>query len=570
MDPDNPFFNAVVELIATQTKMPSSVVEEQLEIPPPQTNADLAFPCYALAKQLRKSPNEIADNLAGTLKPAGIIKRFDAAGPYLNITANWSLFGDHLLKDIITKGNAFGSSSIGNEKTVLVDFSSPNIAKPMSVGHMRSTIIGDALARIYQHLGYKIIRDNHVGDWGTQFGKLLVAYEKWGSEEKVKNDPIPELLSLYVQFHDKAEKDPTLEDAAREAFRKLEEGDPKLVKTFEWFWKLSAESFKKTYDLLNISFDTWSGERRYVAAAKHLTQDALKQGIVKESKGAWIVPLDPLPPLIIQKSNESTIYASRDLAMLQERIKIPNIFSLLYVVGSEQKLYFQQLFAAAKKLNLLPDVIRATHVDFGLMSLPGGKMSTRKGRVVYLNDVIAEAARRAETIMKEKNPDLFTTDRGKDVAFHVGVGALKYADLSRDRIKNIVFSWDDLLSFEGDTGPYLQYTHARCTSILKKGGVTTPPSFRAAALTDTKEIAVLRSLAHFPHAIHRTVRENKPHIIAHAIFDLATAFNHFYQAVPVLQADAAVKAARIALVAATKTVLYTGLALLGIAAPEEM
>lgn len=559
----------IAEAVSSAAGLRPEQILPLLERPPEGIEADFAVPCFVLAKQLRKNPHAIAQEIAGKITPFGAIKEAKAAGPYVNFLVDWKKVAQDSIQHILSNPG-YGSSDLGRGKTIVIDFSHPNVAKPMSIGHLRSTIIGDSLGRIYRMLGYKVIGDNHLGDWGTQFGKIIVGYRRWGKPEKLEGSPIEELLRVYVKFHEDAEINPKLEDEARAAFKKLEDGDKESLALWKRFSGLSLKEFGKIYQSLGVRFDTYLGESFYLKAAKEIVEDALKRGVAKWSEHAVVIDTGHEIPLIIRKSDEATLYQTRDLATIKYRLKEYRPDKILYVVGSEQKSYFQQVFSAAEKLGYITPEQKKdlVHVQFGMVSLPEGKMSTRKGRVVFLDHVIEEVTKMAEKTIEAKNPGLKNREQ---VAKQVGIGAIKYADLSRDRIKDIRFDWNEMLSFEGDTGPYMQYTHARACSILRKGKVkSTPKKIDAALLTDPKEKALVCKLIEFPVTIQKAAQDNKPHYIANYVFTLATAFNEFYQSVPVLRAEGSLRNARLALVMATKEVLKSGLFLLGIEAPEEM
>jgi arginyl-tRNA synthetase len=549
-----------------------------LERPPEGIDADFALPCFTLSRQFRKAPQAIAQELAGKIKPAGMIKQAKPAGPYLNFSVDWNLVAAGLLPAIL--GNSrYGSSGMGKGKTIVVDFSSPNTAKPIGVGHLRSTTIGDSLCRMHRFLGYEVVGDNHLGDWGTQFGKMIVAYRKWGHPEKLDKNPVEEMFRLYTKFHEEAGIDEALDEQARLAFKKLEDGDKEYVALWKRLTELSNREFQKIYRLLGVRFDLWLGESFYDRMAKDVIAEALRKKVAKWSQHALIIEVGGQVPLIIRKSDEATTYATRDLAAIKYRLAKFRPEKILYVVGSEQKSYLEQAFAAAGRLGYVrPGQSPLVHVNFGMMSLPEGRMSTRKGRIVMLDHVIKEVTDLADKTIIIKNPGLRNRKR---VAQEVGVGALKYADLSRDRIKDIKFDWDEILSFEGDTGPYIQYTHARACSILRKGNLGKKASLDAfqkkvsksridmGLLKDPKEKAIIRRLAEFPETVIRASQDCKPHYIANYVYTLATLFNEFYQSVPVLKAKKE-KEARLALVFSVKAVLKSGLGLLGMGAPGEM
>ncbi|MCK4551015.1 MAG: arginine--tRNA ligase, partial [Candidatus Aenigmarchaeota archaeon] len=433
--------------------------------------------------------------------------------------------------------------------------------------HLRSTIIGDSIARIYTSFGWKVIRDNHLGDWGTQFGKLIYAYKKWGDKKKVERNPIPELLALYVKFHEKSDKDLTLNDYARNEFKKLEDGDKENTKLWNWFVDVSLKEFRKTYSELDVKFDLWLGESFYNDMNAGVIEEALKKKVAKKDDGAIIIDFGDkkMPPFLIQKKDGATLYSTRDLSTIKYRVQKFKPDKIIYAVGGEQSQHFMQLFKSAKMLGYAKKE-QLIHVGFGLVSLPEGKMSTRKGRVVYLQDVLNKSYDIAEKIIDEKNSDL---KNKKNVARAVGVGAIKFNDLSQNRIKNILFDWGRMLSFEGDTGPYLQYTHARACSILRKAKAKKAPNFEIATTKEEKELIL--HLSKYEYAVTIAAATYEPHHIATYLLSLSHKFNLFYQKCPVIaEKDARIKNSRIALVYASKQVISNGLKLLGIDAVEEM
>ena len=538
-----------------------------VEIPPENIDADLAVPCFSYAKKLKKSPAEIAKEIAGNIKipKDSIVGAMVAQGPYINIYAGEKFF-KNAINEIANEGSKYAHKK-AVKKTMVVDLSAPNIAKPMSVGHLRSTIIGDSIARIYSSLGWKVIRDNHLGDWGTQFGKLIYAYKKWGDKKKVERNPIPELLTLYVKFHEKCEKDKELDEAARNEFKKLEDGDKENTKLWKWFVDVSLKEFKKTYNELDVKFDLWLGESFYNEMNAGIINEALKMRVAKKDDGAIIIDFDDkkMPPFLIQKKDGATLYSTRDLSTIKYRMKKFKPDKIIYAVGGEQAQHFIQLFRATDMLGYAKKE-QMVHVGFGLVSLPEGKMSTRKGRVVYLQDVLNKSYDIAEKIIDEKNSDL---KNKKNVAMSVGVGAIKFNDLSQNRIKNILFDWNRMLSFEGDTGPYIQYTHARACSILRKACAKKAPDFKIATTKEEKELVL--HLSKYADAVESAATTYEPHHIATYLLTLAHKFNLFYQKCPVIvEKDKSVRNSRLALVYAAKVVIANGLGLLGIDAVEEM
>ncbi|UYZ12038.1 arginine--tRNA ligase [Brevibacillus sp. WF146] len=547
----------------------AETVYDMLETPPNPSMGDIAFPCFQLAKALRKAPPLIAAELAGEVSGAPI-REAKAVGPYLNLFLDQESVARDVIGTILTQGSAYGSRDIGQGRNVPIDLSSPNIAKPFSMGHLRSTVIGNAIANIMEKHGYRPIRINHLGDWGTQFGKLIVAYKLWGDEEKVKAEPIKELLHLYVRFHEEAEKDPSLEDQGREWFKKLEDGDEEARRLWQWFRDESLKEFMKIYDLMGVQFDSFHGEAFYNDKMDRVVSMLEEKGLLTESDGALVVNLDEydMPPCLIKKSDGATLYATRDLAAALYRYETYNFAKALYVVGNEQRLHFQQLYKVLEKMGF-EWAKEMYHIPFGMMLKDGKKMSTRKGKVVLLEEVLAQAIEDVLNVIREKNPSL---ENKEEVARQVGVGAVIFHDLKNYRLNDINFSWEEMLTFEGETGPYVQYTHARACSLLRKGGYepTREVKLPAGALDSKEAWAVITLLNSFPEVIDRAREQFDPSQIGKYVIDLAQAFNKFYANVRILAEEEDVKTARLQLVAAVVTVLKEGLRLLGLAAPEEM
>jgi arginyl-tRNA synthetase len=554
----NPWHHLKQE-IAKKLGIEESGIEE-----PKEGFGDFAYPCFNLAKKERKDPKEIAEKIAKTFK-LNFIKEARAIGPYVNFYVNWPVFAEGLLKSMNKK---YGSSDIGRGKTVIVEYSDPNIAKPMHVGHLRSTIIGQSLYNIYKFLGYKCISWNYIGDWGTQFGKVIVAYKKWGSKQKLKKDSIKELFRLYVKFHEEVKNNSKLEDEAREWVKKLEGENKEALNLWKQFTELSRKELEKTYKILNIKFDLYTGESFFNKMAKKSIVEAVEKGVAtRDSDGAIIVDLSNynMPPYLIQKSDEATLYSTRDIALIKYRYEKYKFYKNIYVVGSEQKLHFQQLFKTCELLGV-KGVENSVHVDYGLMSLPKGKLSTREGKVIFLEDLINEAIDLARKIVNKKNPKLSKSKKDA-VAETVGIGSIKFNDLSNDRINNIVFDWKKMLTIEGKSAPYIQYTYARAVSILRKA--KTKPTGKI-LLREPLEESILKKIAQFPEIVERSAKEFKPHYIANYCFELAEMFNMFYQKFRVLDTEKGLRNSRLKLVESVKTVLKTGLNLLGIDVLEEM
>lgn len=546
-----------------QEPLPISDVYNLIETPKHSAHGDLAFPCFYLAKKVRKSPNMLAEQLAETLIDP-LFTKVEAKGAYVNVFFSKMHISTTIITDIIEQKSRYGNSAIGENKTVVLDLSSPNIAKPFSMGHLRSTVIGNALANIAKKCGYKVVRINHVGDWGTQFGKLIIAYEKWGDFEKVKENPIQELFKLYITFHDEAEKTPSLEEEARRAFKLLEEGHQPYTELWEWFRNASLQMFLNIYQLLDIKFDSYHGEAFYNDKMEPVVNLLKENHLLEESDGAEVVRLDDLglPPCLIKKKDGATLYATRDLAAALYRQETYQFDEALYIVGQEQSIHFQQVFAVLQKLGY-KWAHHMKHIPFGLYLMNGKKMSSRKGHVVLLEEVLHEAIALAEKNIADRNPDITNKT---EIAKAVGVGAIIFHDLKNERMNSISFSLQDMLTFEGDTGPYIQYTFARAQSILRKGKVTNS-TFTGLDTEESWEIIKLLQI--FPKKIEKAYKQCAPSVIAKYLLDLAKAFNQYYGKVKILHIDDDLHN-RLSLVNAVAIVLAEGLSLLGIKAPKKM
>ena len=539
-----------------------------IEVPPNKEMGDFAFPCFKLAKVFRKAPNMIAADLAENIEAKGAISKVMPLGGYVNFFVNKSQLAETVINDVLTKKEKYGHTDLGQDKAVVIDFSSPNIAKPFHIGHIRTTVIGNALYKIYDSQGYNVVRVNHLGDYGTQFGKLIVAFKLWGSKEAVEANPIPELLKLYVKFHEEAEQKPEMEDEARAWFTKLENGDEEAKALWQWFRDESLKEFARVYDLLDIEFDSYAGESFYSDKMGVVIDQLKEKGLLVQSQGTNVVDLEQynMPPALITKNDGSTLYMTRDLAAAIYRKNTYDFDKCIYVVGSQQSLHFQQLF---KVLELMgyewsKDLI---HVPFGMVALEEGTMSTRKGRVVFLEDVLKQAVEKTKEIVLSKNPNAKNVEQ---IAKQVGVGAVVFQELSNSRIKDYTFSWSRTLSFEGETGPYVQYTHARCCAVLRKAEEEVTVDINYDLLSEGDGAEVLKVIGSFNKAILAAMRKNEPHIITRFVLDLAQAFNKFYHDNPILVDDVEVRKARLALVAATRQTIENALTLLGMHAPERM
>lgn len=539
-----------------------------IEVPPNKDMGDYAFPCFKLAKVFRKSPNMIAQELSESIEANGEISKVMPLGGYVNFFVNKSQLAETVVKDVLTKKEKYGHSDLGQDKAVVIDFSSPNIAKPFHIGHIRTTVIGNALYKIYDSQGYNVVRVNHLGDYGTQFGKLIVAFKLWGNKEAVEANPIPELLKLYIQFHDEAEQKPEMEDEARSWFTKLENGDPEAKELWQWFRDESLKEFARVYDLLDIEFDSYAGESFYSDKMDIVIEQIKEKGLLIESQGTNVVDLEEfnMPPALITKNDGSTLYMTRDLAAAIYRKNTYDFEKCIYVVGSQQSLHFQQLFKVLELMGFewSKDLI---HVPFGMVALEEGTMSTRKGRVVFLEDVLKQAIEKTKETVLSKNPNAKNVD---EISKQVGVGAVVFQELSNSRIKDYTFSWERTLSFEGETGPYVQYTHARCCAVLRKANEEVTTDINYDLLSDGDAAEVLKVIGSFNKSIVSAMRRNEPHIVTRFVLDLAQAFNKFYHDNPIIVEDVELRKARLALVAATRQTLENGLRILGMHSPERM
>lgn len=540
-------------------------VEQLLENPKSAEHGDVAFPAFSLAKVYRKAPLQIAADLAEKIDSANF-EKIEVVGPYLNFFMNKELISKKVLQTVVKEKEHYGDSNIGNQGTVPIDMSSPNIAKPISMGHLRSTVIGNSIGFIMEKIGYQPIRINHLGDWGTQFGKLIVAYKKWGTEEAVKAEPINELLRLYVQFHEVAETEPELNEEARAWFKRLEEGDKEAIQLWQWFRDESMKEFNKIYDLLEVRFDSLNGEAFYNDKMDEIVKLLEEKHLLNEDKGAEIVDLSAydLNPALIKKSDGATLYITRDLAAALYRKRTYDFKQSLYVVGNEQSYHFKQLKAVLKEMGFdWSDDMH--HIPFGLITQGGKKLSTRKGKIVLLEEVLNEAIQSAKEQISEKNPDLENKDA---VAKQVGVGAVIFHDLKNDRLNTFDFNLEEVVRFEGETGPYVQYTHARAVSLLEKAGFV-PSETADYALNDDTSWEVVKLVQKYPETVLSAGEKYEPSVIAKHAIKLAQAFNKYYAHTKIL-ADDEQKEARLALVYAVTVLLKEDLRLLGLHAPDKM
>lgn len=557
------FKQEIVKLVGEQVDLPAEKIAALIERPKNQQMGDYAFPAFALAKIEHKNPAEIAARIAGAID-SPYFDKITAVGPYVNFAINHETLAKSTISAVLAQGSSYGKQTLGHGN-VPIDMSSPNIAKPMSMGHLRSTVIGNSIANIYEKVGYSPIKINYIGDYGTQFGKLIAAYKHWGSEEAVKEDPITNLFHYYVRFHKEAEEHPELNAEGREWFKKLEDGDEEAVSLWKWLREVSLKDFKRIYKELGISFDSYNGEAFFNDKMQPVVDELKEKGLLHESRGAQVVDMGPDEnPAIIVKSDGTSIYLTRDLAAAIWRMKEYHFAQMLYVVGGEQAQHFVELKAVLKKMGYdWSDDIH--YIPFGLITQGGKKLSTRKGNVVFLDQVLKDAVKLAKQQIEEKNPDLADKDQ---VAHAVGVGAVVFHDLKNDRLDNFDFNLEEVVRFEGDTGPYVQYTNARAQSVLRKAGQKVDPNADL-ALSDDASFAVAKDLADFPALIARAAKEYEPSIIAKYALSLAKKFNKYYAKVKILVPDEQLNA-RLALVQASSLVLTESLRLLGVEAPEEM
>ncbi len=592
-----------------------AMLEDWLEIPPDSGMGDLALPCFRLAKELRQAPAAIAGDIAARIALSDFLQGAEAAGPYVNMRLRRD-YACSLWLQAIERNDAFFSSGNGAGQTVAIDLSSPNIAKPFGVGHLRSTIIGTALANLFESDGFAALRINHIGDWGTQFGKIIVAYHRYGDPERVRANPIQELNSLYVRFHEEEKTSPELEAEGRAAFKRLEDGEPAETALWQWIVDVSLEDFNRTYTLLGTKFTNVLGESFYNDKMDDVVDELSAKGLLTRSEGAEVVSLEDvdLPPCLIRKSDGATLYATRDLAAALYRYNVLGANRLTYVVGGEQRLHFKQLFAVLERMGY-EFAAHCSHVAFGMMTIGGKKMSTRKGHIVRLQDVLDEAISRARSIIAQKSPDLTNAE---EVAKAIGVGAVIFNDLKTNRLHDIEFAMDQAVAFDGETGPYVQYTHARACSVLRKAGLLgsgvspsttvaawsdllanewpdTAPAYGAGGASggsavdavDDAGVAVpgepvgntalddaswelAKQVSLFSEARRRASAEADPSLIAKQVLDICQAFNRFYHDCPILTSEGSTRTLRLALTDATRLTVRASLQLLGIGCPAQL
>jgi arginyl-tRNA synthetase len=576
-DRGNPFTQEIAHVVAPQVSewSPAEIVSA-LEVPADPSLGDYALPCFPLARSRRKAPPAIAAELATSLASATaastLLEGVEATGGYLNFKVSGNAFAQFVIDAVRSAGDHYGAQTTGGGKTICVDFSSPNIAKMFHVGHLRSTLVGAALVRVFQFLGHPTVGINHLGDWGTQFGKLLVAFRKWGDTEGLKQQPVAYLQGLYVRFHQ--ETTPEMEAEAREAFRQLESGDQETRTLWQTFRDASTEEFQRIYDRLGVTFDSQAGESFYEDRMQSVIDGLAVRGLSSSSQDALVVDLSDLdmPPLLLRKQDEATLYATRDLAAAIYRHETYGFHKLLYVVGQSQELHFKQLFCVLDRMGY-EWAADCEHIPFGWVKFKDQHLKTREGNIVLLDDVLGRAVELAATIIADKNPDL---DSREQVADAVGIGAVIFADLATRRIKDVNFDWDEVLSFDYGSGPYVQYAHARLSSILRRHGTAVTEPVAYGRLTDSGERQILQKLEWFPRQVSIVAEKREPSYLCSYLVDLASTLNSYLQkgskdpSLRILADDAELTNARVALVDATRTVIKNGLSLLGMSAPERM
>lgn len=569
------FKSQIASLLAEHVEgLSSEEIEKIIEIPTDTKMGDYAFPCFRLAKVMRKAPAMIAASLAEKIGENTLFEKVESVNAYVNMFLSKAEFTKELLQAVTAEKDAFGSSDLGQNRPVIVEYSSPNIAKPFHIGHIRSTVIGNSIYKIYKFLGYDTIRINHLGDYGTQFGKMIVAYKKWGSKEDVINEPIKTLLGYYVRFHEEAEENPSLEDEARATFTRLEQGEKEETELWQWFRDESLKEFSRVYGMLGIEFDSYAGESFYSDKMGRVLDELKEKKLLVESKGANIVDLESygMAPALITKSDGSTLYITRDIAAAIYRKEHYNFYKNLYIVASQQNLHFQQWMKVVELMGYewAKDCV---HIPFGLVSLEEGTMSTRHGRVVFLEDVLKRAVEQTKEVIIEKNVN---TDNIEETAKQVGIGAVIFQELSNGRIKDYTFSWEKVLNFEGETGPYVQYTHARAGSVLRNAGKAAEDALAHVADLDMSYIGgdsayqLAKLIYRFPQVIIDAADKYEPSVVTRHIVDIAQSFNKFYHDEHILVDNEKEKQAKLALTFAAKQTIKNGLALLGMHAPERM
>lgn len=566
------FKENIAQKISEVTNIDKEELKTYIEIPPNSDLGDYAFPCFKLAKSLRKAPPVIASEIKEAIKlDDGSIEKIEIVGGYLNIYINKASLAETVLKEVAQQQEKYGSSNIGMGKNVVIDYSAPNIAKPFHIGHLRSTVIGGALYKIYNFLGYNSVGINYLGDWGLQFGKVMAGYDMWKDEYDFSQSEIQAILKIYVRFCQEEKEKPELTEIAREYFKRLEDGEEKEVETWKWIRRISLENYQKTYNLLNSKFDSYNGESYYNDKMDAVVDELREKGLLKASEGAQVVDLSEydMPPCIIITSAGTTIYATRDLASLKDRINKYDFDKAIYVVGNEQRLHFKQVFKVLELMGYPEYAKKCEHVPFGLVvDKDGEKIGSRKGNSVFLEDILKEAIQKVEKIIDEKNPGL---EDKEEVARKVGVGAIIFNDLSNSRIKDEIFDWDMLLNFQGETGPYIQYIYVRTRSLLEKAGyVPDLENINFSKLQEKEAVETLKLLYRFNEFVTLAADKNEPSIISRYLIDVAQNFSTFYNEHKIITEDKTVQDARLALTYAVGTVLKSGVTLLGMEMPNKM
>ena len=573
------FKKEIAKFIANAVKLDENELESYIEVPKDSTNGDYAFPCFRLAKELKKSPVIIANDIKEKIVlDESIIEKVEVVSGYLNFYVNKQKMASEVIGEML-KNEDYGKSNVGNGKNIVIDYSAPNIAKPFHIGHLRSTVIGGALYKIYKYLGYNTIGINHLGDYGTQFGKMIEGYKLWKDEYNLEKNPIDKMMDIYIRINNLCKEDEKVLENCRNNFKKLEDGDPYCVELWEKFKQLSLKEFQRVYELLDSKFDSWNGEAFYSDKMQEVIDILEKTGKLEESQGAKIINLEDKginTPIIIKKSNDSTTYATRDLAAILYRSRTYDFDKALYVVSYEQNLHFKQVFETAKLLGIDEKYTKGLeHVSFGMVLLPTGKMSTREGTVVKLEDLLDEAIQRAKTVIETKNPELENKD---EVAKKVGIGAVIFNDLSNSRIKDEIFDWNTILNFQGETGPYIQYTYVRTKSIIEKSGnkfeeIQNSDIFRNIKLEylqDEEAQNILKLIYNFEEILKQVTEKNEPSILSRYLIDVAKAYSSYYNNNKIIVEDTDIKNARIFITYATGKILEIGASLLGIKMPDKM
>ena len=566
------FKQKIAEQISKTTNIPQEQIIEYIEIPADGKMGDFSFPCFKLAKELKKAPQMIAQEIKDNIEfEDGFMQNIEVVNGYLNFYIMPQEYISNVLTEIANKKENYGESTVGKGKNVVIDYSAPNIAKPFHIGHLRSTVIGNAIYKTYKHLGYNCTGVNHLGDYGTQFGILIEGYKRWGSEYNVEENPIDELTKIYVRINNLCKEDEAVLEECRNNFKKLEDGDEYCVEIWTKFRELSLKEFQKVYKLLEVEFDSWNGEAFYSDKMGEVVDILKQKNLLQPSEGAMVVNLDEydMPPCIIEKTNGSTTYATRDLAAILYRARTYDFDKAIYVTSYEQILHFKQIFEVAKHLNLDEKYTKGlVHVPFGMVQLKTGKMSTREGNVIKLEDLLNEAISRVTQIMDEKNPNL---ENKEEIAKKIGVGAVIFNDLYNSRIKDEIFDWDAMLNFNGETGPYMQYIYVRTKSLLEKAGyVPEINEVNFSKLTDISSLRVIKLIYSFEDILKQSAEKYEPYIIARYLIKLAQAFSSFYNENKIIGEEKNVQDARLYLTYATGLVLKTGAKILGIKMPEKM